>query len=103
MGDIVKEFVKNKYGINIVKCCASCRKHESDGDEKKRICKVTRDKHPLDYLCSGCWEMDPRLDNAGKGGGRVKKKSYIEYILKEGIHHSADYERKYGSRYLTKK
>lgn len=87
----------------IVKCCASCKFRESKGDEKYRYCKLGKGKHVLSYLCGSSWEMDERLDNAGKGGGRVKKKAYIDFTVKYGFGLADVFEREYGSRYLTKK
>ena len=102
MEAFTKEFYKNQFGCLIVKCCASCKHHLSDGRDKVRVCKKYGNEHPLDYLCSKGWEMRPELDNAGKGGGDVKKLAYFKYISENGIHHKDDFERQYGSKYLTK-
>lgn len=101
MEDFRKEFVKNKYKVNIVKCCASCKFHDSNGDERIRICKRGYGDHELDYLCGGGWEMEPKLENAGKGGGRVKKKEYIQFIMENGIGSAYRFEQVYGSKYMT--
>lgn len=103
MGDIAKQFVKNDYGVTIVKCCASCLHHVSDGRDKIRICRKEHRGHWMDYLCKNGWEMDKGLENAGKGNGRVKKREYIQYILENGLHHADDFEKQFGSKYLTKK
>ena len=76
-----KEFVKNKNGIDIVKCCASCRHHDSDGREKVRICKKGHGERALDYLCPKDYDMNPSLDNAGMGSGKIKKPHYLHYIV----------------------
>ena len=96
-----KEYVKNKYYISVVKCCASCSKHVATSVERVCICQITGQKHPIDYLCCSGWEMNPALDNAGRGGGMVKKPSYIEYFKQHGPGHEAEFELLFGSRYLT--
>lgn len=108
-----KEFERNRFGIKIVKCCASCKHHAADGRESIRICMDGRGEHHLDYLCDGGWEMAEGLDNVGKGGGCVKKKEYLYMIAqasaggimgREKLEAIRDaYRRKYGSEYLTKK
>ncbi len=98
-----KQFVKNKYGISIVKCCASCKHHDSKGEDKVRYCKKGYGKHYLDYYCGRDWEMNPSLNNAGSGGGKVKKPEYIRYITSNPNRTASDFERLYGSRYLTKR
>ena len=103
MEAVIKEYVKNKYGIAVVKCCASCLHHDSKGEDYIRYCKKGMGKRRLDYCCGSGWAMMPSLDNAGKGGGRVKKPQYIKFVLDNGPGHADMYERQYGSRYLTKK
>lgn len=98
-----KEFAKNQYSIPIVKCCASCRHHDQCGDENLRICKPTGKKHRYDYLCGNSWVMADNLSNAGKGGGKVKKQSYLRHIIEHGILTAEEWERKNGSKYLTKR
>lgn len=103
MEELSKEFVKNRYGIIVVKCCASCKHREAIAGDNVRRCRRGFGKHKNNYLCGSGWEMDDSLDNAGKGGGRVKKKSYFDFVNKYGFHHAEDYERQYGSKYLTKR
>ena len=102
MEAVAKEFKRNNYGILIVKCCASCVNAHSKGDDK-RYCSLGGRAHNSDYYCGKHWVMKEGLKNAGKGGGKVKKKQYFDYINKYGIHHEEDYIRQYGSKYLTKR
>lgn len=102
MEAVVKEYHKNRYGINIVKCCASCQHRGEPKDYYYRLCCLDKRKHRTDYLCSS-WSMDMNLSNAGKGGGMVKNPMYIRYSLEHGAGHAEEYEQQYGSRYLTKK
>ena len=99
----LKEFHVNQHGISIVKCCASCKHHEFGGTDSKRACLKRGGKHAPDYLCGSDWEMIDKLDNAGRGGGRVKKKSYIEHTLREGVGHRFEFEILHGSVYLDEK
>ena len=71
-----KTFTKNKYGITVVKCCASCRNKKCDNNVRQ--CTKGEGRVPSDYLCAD-WEMDEGLENAGKGGGKVKRAGYIRY------------------------
>lgn len=112
MEAVINEFVKNQFGIKIKKCCASCMFHYASKKEDYRICCINGEEHPLDYLCTdGSWEMmrpdetnkqsGMNLNNAGRAGGRVKTPSYIRYVRDNGPQ-PEEYEKKYGSRYLTK-
>ena len=74
--DKLKYYTKNKYGISIVKCCASCKHKQADS--RVRLGLNGEGSVPSDYLCKA-WEMSEGLDNAGKGGGKVKKKDYFEF------------------------
>lgn len=73
----MSELYVNKYGAGIVKCCASCVHKVID--TKLRICDcgggVVR---PSD--CCTDWQIQKGLENAGKGGGRVKKRAYLYTI-----------------------
>jgi hypothetical protein len=95
------EYVKNKFSITIKKCCASC-KFKKVGDDTYRTCGKDGSKRKPYDLCFNGWEMSPGLDNAGKGGGHVKRKAYIDYTVLNGFGMADEFERKFGSRYLTK-
>jgi len=103
MGEIIKKFYKNKYNINIVMCCASCRHHMVKGEDNVRMCKKYHMANESDYLCTSGWEMDPSLDNAGKGGGKVKRGEYLRYVLNKGILNAEEWEKEHGSKYLSKR
>lgn len=95
------EYVKNKYSIAIKKCCASCA-NKVIVDDSKRKCLIDGSKHSKDFLCFNGWKMSPGLDNAGKGDGKVLKKAFIEFKLNNGFAPAAEFEAKYGSRYMGK-
>ena len=110
---VIEEFERNRYGINIKKCCASCLHHTDGSKDHLRLCNRYGIENPLDYLCVKGWEMmrpgnppkpgEINLQNAGRGDGSVKKPQYIKFVLDNGPGHADLYERQYGSRYLTKR
>lgn len=117
-----KTFTRNKYGVRIVKCCASCRFKQLDN--RSRLCTSGEGTVPASYLCQG-WEISPSLDNVGKGNGDVKKAEYLKYSItrlfndynesvtdkQKGIRHKwltiadvrDEFQRKYGDIYMIRK
>lgn len=99
-----KAIVKNEHGIDVVKCCASCIYNAgvSKNNRVRRLCSNGEgDVRPSD-LCRS-WVMKPELDNAGIGGGPVKRKAYIDYvsenIMKMSLHEMrTTFEKDHGSR-----
>lgn len=75
-----KVFTTNKYGIPVVKCCASCKFKEFDKGGM-RVCTNGFGGVKTSFLCTG-WQMRESLDNAGKADGRVKKKDYLLYVVR---------------------
>lgn len=69
--------MRNRYGIEICRCCASC-KHRKVTNEG-RMCRKTEDGVESWHLCSR-WDMHENLQNAGEGGGKVKKLQYLNYF-----------------------
>lgn len=114
-------FYKNKFSISIKKCCASCKFKQMD--VRVRFCTIGEGIVSPQSVC-GSWQMNPDLDNAGKGGGRIKKKKYLNICLDRldednylAIEHKrkkmphkrltlqqirSDYEKKYGDIYFEK-
>jgi len=98
-----KQTVKNGFGVSIVVCCASCMFKEFKS-EKERLCTLIRKPtHPSEYCNS--WRMDPHLENAGKGDGRIRKKEWLEYVAEHGRTSQSirDFEQKHGSIFLKGK
>ena len=91
----------NKFGIKIRKCCASC-KHRLLASDNYRDCDLGERHVKPTYLCPN-WDLEQKLDNAGKGSGKVKKKDYLMYIAKYGtgniLEDSKKYEKTNGSRF----
>lgn len=103
-----KAFYRNGYGIPIVMCCASCA-HKVFDKGGLRVCTKGEGTVRTSYLCSD-WAVSPKLDNAGKGGGKVKKKDYLLFVSNYprpsdgGIitlsEIREEYEKRHGSRFL---
>lgn len=72
-------FTKNSNGIPVKMCCASCKYKQFDKGDK-RVCTNGEGAVRPDSYC-GDWEMREGLDKAGMGGGMIKKKSYLMYVL----------------------
>ena len=73
-----KETKKNGRGIDIVKCCASCRYKTLDSHT--RVCMKGEGAVLPSYLCP-LWEMHPVYEGVGKGNGRVKQSGYLQYVV----------------------
>lgn len=74
-------YVKNRYNISIKKCCASCS-HCQPESEKLRVCDAGEGIVSPKSLCAQ-WVMKPGLNNAGKGGGKIIKLHYIDFMIKK--------------------
>ena len=70
--------VKNKYGVSIVKCCASCAFKRLDN--RIRLCLKGEGAVPSSYVCED-WEMEHCLEKAGNGLGKIKTKGYLRYAM----------------------
>lgn len=78
-------FVVNDYNITIEKKCVSCQHCENCGTQKVKEDTPTHKctKHDKDTNADGrCedWQLKKGLYNAGKGGGKIKRRSYVEYL-----------------------
>lgn len=78
MSEIVT--VKNLYGVEVKRCCASCQ-HKSIDFEGVRVCDLMGLKVQHKFKCSS-WEMSYGLQKAGNAQGAVRhivtKKVVIE-------------------------
>ena len=61
---IIKEYVLNKNGVRIKKCCASCKYHEPlDSDGPRRICDyLKRNKVVKKDDACGDWSISDMID-----------------------------------------
>ena len=67
---------RNKKGIKVKRCCASCKYKEILGNGE-RICTVGCESHET---CRH-WRMRDELRNAGNPFGTIKTKEYLHYVL----------------------
>lgn len=81
------KFVKNRYGVAISKCCASCLYKKMDGSN--RLCTNGMGIVPPSWSCDN-WQMAAHLNDVGRGSGSVKKCEYLQFYL-DSV--DADYER----------
>ena len=72
--------VRNAYGVNVKRCCASCQ-HKCIDKEGERVCALMMIKVEQMFECQQ-WQMSDGLKNAGMGGGVVRLKGTAEIILK---------------------
>lgn len=81
MEAVYKEFTTNKYGVKIVKCCASCQHCEADKlRDDLRICMGGHGNHANNYLCDD-WSMNSKIDELKiSGDGRIKKPTYFAWL-----------------------
>lgn len=107
------------YGATIVKCCASCMHNVGAVNETTRKCDEGEGDVQINSYCES-WvmrvkdEKHPKLgqldlQSAGKGGGKIKKQHYLNYVLnfKEIEGYDANireirdmYTKKFGSIYV---
>ena len=78
--EMPKHLIKNKYGIGIVACCASCKFKKFVN--MVRCCLLDGCDVPSGFVC-GRWGMSPPLENVGKGGGKVKNSQYLHYAVEK--------------------
>lgn len=112
---------KNKLGYDIVMCCASCIHNAGANNEFTRLCDAGEGIVKPSSYCKQ-WEIKRRigsgkpgdvdLDSAGLGGGRIKRRDYLQFVLKYPQPENptmhipigeirADYEKKHGSIYIN--
>lgn len=72
-----KQFVRNEHGVAIRMCCASCKMRRLTSDDS-RVCKLTGRIVTRTRLCKQ-WVLAPRLQSAGRSGGRIKSRQYLSY------------------------
>lgn len=71
------ETVRNKHGIEIRKCCASCQFRVVE--ESKRICVLQQKTVQMKHVCED-WKLGYRMENAGNSGGQIKRSKYLKYV-----------------------
>ena len=73
---------RNMHGIEIKACCASCEHKVINNDG--RFCGLEKTRVASGHCCNR-WQMDKRLQKAGRGGGKVKKCHYLTFFIERWI------------------
>ena len=74
------KYRRNSHGIEVKKCCASCRFKDLTRLMTARFCT----EHHRSVKPNGCckqWAMSEQMEAAGRGGGKVKCRAYLRYVL----------------------
>ena len=97
------EFYKNDFGVKIKKCCSSCI-HKTDKNGGLRSCEKGYNAVRNNFLCAdGWWELDPTYNIAAKGGGKVKKRKYLEIFAANGRAAAEEWANEHGGKYLERR
>ena len=72
--------MRNSHGIEIKKCCASCKHKDLTRLLSARFCSLHQKKVKPREGCKQ-WEMSEQMQAAGLSGGKVKKKEYLKYVM----------------------
>lgn len=74
------QVTRNQHGIEVKKCCASCKHKDLTRLVLARYCSQHHEKVKPRECCEQ-WEMSEQMEAAGSGRGKVKKKAYLKYVL----------------------
>lgn len=77
---ISTNYIYSPYGARVFKICASCR-HSALDNSGIRVCRKGEGHSKSNWSCAQ-WEVKERMLNAGKGGGRILKKGFIQFQIK---------------------
>ena len=75
-----RQVTRNQHGIEVKECCASCKHKDLTRLVLARYCSQHHEKVKPRECCEQ-WEMSEQMEAAGSGGGKVKKKAYLKYVL----------------------
>jgi hypothetical protein len=71
--------MRNQHGVEIKKCCASCR-HKKNGNDGGRICSLMQIVVGQQFTCPK-WAVADGLMNAGRSQGKVKRHEYLMFVF----------------------
>ena len=74
------QVIRNLHGVEIKKCCASCRFKDLTRLMTARFCT----EHHKSVKPKGCckqWAISEQMEAAGSGRGKVKCRAYLRYVL----------------------
>ena len=72
--------MRNKYGVEVRECCASCMFKDLTKLAASRFCLMHHKSVKPRGYCEQ-WKMSEQLEAAGSSGGKVKKQAYLKYLL----------------------
>ena len=72
--------MKNQHGIEIRECCASCKFKDLTRLISSRFCLQHHKSVKPRGHCKE-WAMSEQMEAAGRGGGKVKCRAYLRYVL----------------------
>ena len=72
--------MRNSHGVEIRECCASCKHKDLTRLISSRFC-LQHHKKVKPRECCEQWAMSEQMEAAGSGGGKIKKKAYLKYVL----------------------
>ena len=75
-----RQVTRNQHGIEVKKCCASCKHKDLTRLVLARYCSQHHEKVKPRECCEQ-WEMSEQMEAAGSGRGKVKKKAYLRFVL----------------------
>ena len=71
--------MRNKYGVKIRKCCASCDARVITTTDTYRMCSLDHKEVDGTDVCNS-WQLRKGLEEAGSAKGGVKRKAYFNYL-----------------------
>ena len=71
--------MRNKFGVKIRKCCASCDARVITSKGTCRFCTLDSKDVEARDKCSN-WQLRDGLEEAGSAQGGVKRKAYFNYL-----------------------
>ena len=76
----VAEFVRNRNGIRVKKCCLSCAHKCLTRAQTTRRCEISGENVSRYHVCP-LWEMSRMLERVGDARAPVKSKAYLMFYL----------------------
>lgn len=71
---------RNSHGIIINRCCASCKFKDLTRLMTSRYCLQHHKSVKPNGYCKQ-WAMSEQMEAAGRGGGQVKCRAYLRYLI----------------------
>ena len=75
-----RRFIRNRFGIRVKKCCASCAFKNLTRAVTERRCKEHAKRVNPGEVCE-CWKMSSVLRSIQFSDGQIKRREYQLYLL----------------------